>query len=86
MATVLKNLTNLFTILGDYTMYGKVRSMPHCVLPCYCLTGFGFCQTHMQQQEECYMACGAGVRGRGMGVTSADVRVGHLRLLNGPGV
>ncbi len=25
MATVLKNLTNLFTILGDYTMYGKVR-------------------------------------------------------------
>ncbi|EIE26589.1 GDP-mannose transporter, golgi apparatus [Coccomyxa subellipsoidea C-169] len=24
MATVLKNLTNLFTILGDYTMYGKV--------------------------------------------------------------
>ncbi len=28
MATVLKNLTNLFTIGGDYFLYRKVR--PHC--------------------------------------------------------
>ena len=25
MATVLKNVTNLFTIVGDYLLYGKVR-------------------------------------------------------------
>jgi GDP-mannose transporter len=27
MATVLKNLTNLFTIGGDYLLYGKVRPL-----------------------------------------------------------
>ena len=29
MATVLKNLTNLFTIGGDYLLYGKV-GQPSC--------------------------------------------------------
>ncbi len=29
MATVLKNVTNLFTIVGDYLLYGKVW---HCLL------------------------------------------------------
>ena len=29
MATVLKNVTNLFTIVGDYLMYGKVRPRAH---------------------------------------------------------
>ena len=28
MATVLKNVTNLFTIVGDYLLYGKVRNQP----------------------------------------------------------
>ena len=34
MATVLKNLTNLFTIGGDYLLYGKVRSL---ALHAFCL-------------------------------------------------
>ena len=28
MATVLKNVTNLFTIVGDYLLYGKVHFIP----------------------------------------------------------
>jgi len=28
MATVLKNVTNLFTIVGDYILYGKVSKHP----------------------------------------------------------
>ena len=38
MATVLKNVTNLFTIVGDYLLYGKVRQysvyFPHVPLKC----------------------------------------------------
>ena len=30
MATVLKNVTNLFTIVGDYLLYGKVHIPPFC--------------------------------------------------------
>ena len=29
MATVLKNVTNLFTIVGDYLLYGKVCQTPN---------------------------------------------------------
>lgn len=32
MATVLKNVTNLFTIVGDYLLYGKVRPQPMALL------------------------------------------------------
>ena len=31
MATVLKNVTNLFTIVGDYLLYGKVHILPFCL-------------------------------------------------------
>ena len=36
MATVLKNVTNLFTIVGDYLLYGKVHILP------FCLSGVSF--------------------------------------------
>ena len=29
MATVLKNVTNLFTIVGDYLLHGKVDTLTH---------------------------------------------------------
>ena len=31
MATVLKNVTNLFTIVGDYLLYGKVHIILFCL-------------------------------------------------------
>ena len=41
MATVLKNVTNLFTIVGDYLLYGKVRRWALLALLCMSvLSGF----------------------------------------------
>ena len=41
MATVLKNVTNLFTIVGDYLLYGKVREWASLALLCMSvLSGF----------------------------------------------
>ena len=92
MATVLKNLTNLFTIFGDYTMYGKVRASPQCyhiwpVADWASSSALSTYHHHMQcSTEEGYTGSGAGVWGRGMGLAGIDVCVGHLRFHNRPGV
>ena len=49
MATVLKNLTNLFTIGGDYLLYGKVREHLHPLQHVWLLShGPGWQPAHAQ--------------------------------------